>query len=288
MGLDINGTRALLFARKQGVDFSRTAMIGRQNLHLNVATLTRNLQDFGFAASSKESARLLSAEKGFAEPFLRLLGAADIVSFDASDFEGATHIHDFNLPLDKKFFRQFTVVLDGGSLEHIFNFPQAISNCMEMLDIGGHFLGITPTNNFLGHGFYQFSPELFFRIFSPPNGFALRHILAFESPSTTWYEVVDPDALGQRVSLINRRETYLLVIAQKTAEAPIFAGGVQQSFYSAQWQVGRPVGYSPTRSVAGWRSYVPAPLVLSVQALRRWLPPRSGFDKKYFRKVTIP
>ncbi len=288
MGLDINGTRALLHARKQGVDFSRTAMIGRQGLHLNVASLTRNLKDFGFAASASESARLLSAEKGYAEPFLRLLGGDHIVSFDISDFEGATHTHDFNLPLDKKFSRQFTVVLDSGSLEHIFNFPQAIANCMEMVDIGGHFIAITPTNNFLGHGFYQFSPELFFRIFSPPNGFALRRMLAFESKGATWYEVVDPDALGQRVSLINRRETYLLVIAQKTAELPVFSAGVQQSFYSAQWQLGRPVGHWLTRSIAGWRSRVPAPLVLSVQAIRRWLPSRSGFDKRYFRKVSIP
>ena len=159
---------------------------------------------------------------------------------------------------------------------------------MEMVDVGGHFVGITPTNNFLGHGFYQFSPELFFRVFSPGNGFALRQILAFESLRTTWYEVVDPDALGQRVSLVNRHETYLLIIAQKTAEMPLFADGVQQSFYSAQWQLGRPVGHWLTRSIGGWRSFVPGPLVLAVQAVRRRLPPRRGFDKKYFRKVSIP
>jgi hypothetical protein len=288
MGLDADGTRALLYARKQGVDFSRTAMLGRQGLHLNVPTLTRNLKDFGLEASAKESVRMLSAEKGYAEPFLRLLGASEIVSFDVSGFEGATYIHDFNLPLDKKFSRRFSVVLDSGSLEHIFNFPQAIANCMEMVDVGGHFVGITPTNNFLGHGFYQFSPELFFRVFSPSNGFALRQILAFESLGTTWYEVVDPDALGQRVSLSNRHETYLLVIALKTAERPLFAEGVQQSFYSAQWQLGRPVGHWLTRSIAGWRSLVPGPLVLAVQAVRRRLPPRRGFDKKYFRKVSIP
>jgi hypothetical protein len=288
MGLDADGTRALLYARKQGVDFSRTAMLGRQGLHLNVPTLTRNLRDFGLQASAKESVRMLSAEKGYAEPFLRLLGASEIVSFDVSGFEGATYIHDFNLPLDKKFSRRFSVVLDSGSLEHIFNFPQAIANCMEMVHVGGHFVGITPTNNFLGHGFYQFSPELFFRVFSPSNGFALRQILAFESLGTTWYEVVDPDALGQRVSLINRHETYLLIIAQKTAERPLFADGVQQSFYSAQWQLGRPVGHWLTRSIAGWRSLVPGPLVVAVQAVRRRLPPRRGFDKKYFRKVSVP
>ena len=287
MGLDVNGTRFLLHARKQGIDFLRTAMIGRQSLHLKVAALTRNLRDFGFEIPAEESVRIMSAEKGYAEPFLRLLGAREIVSFDASDYEGATCIHDFNLPLDKKFFRRFSVVLDGGTLEHIFNFPQAISNCMEMVDLGGHFLGITPTNNFVGHGFYQFSPELFFRIFSPCNGFALRKMLAFESPGTNWYEVVDPAAVGQRVTLINRRETYLLVIAQKTATVPIFASAIQQSDYRARWQLEQ-LGPSPTRSVAGWRSLVPAPLKWPVRATRDRIHARFGFDKRYFRRVRVP
>ena len=288
MGLDVNGTRALLHARKQGVDFSRTAMIGRQGLHLNVAALARNLRDFGFEAAAKHAARLLSADRGYAEPFLRLLGATEIVSFDASDFEGASYIHDFNLPIDKKFSNGFTVVLDCGSLEHIFNFPQGISNCMEMVKVGGSFVGITPANNFLGHGFYQFSPEVFFRVFSPGNGFVLRQMLAFESMSSKWYEVIDPETIGERVTLINRRETYLLVIAQKMAAVPIFANGVQQSDYSAQWRAGQNTGHSPPRSVAGWRSLVPAPLVLAVQALRRWFPPSGGFRKRYFRRVRIP
>jgi hypothetical protein len=288
MGLDVNGTRFLLYARNQGIDFSSTAMIGRQRLHLNAATLTTNLRDFGFEVPAEESVRMMSVEKGYAEPFLRQLGAGEIVSFDASDYEGATCIHDFNLPLDKKFFRRFSVVLDSGTLEHIFNFPQAISNCMEMVDLGGHFLGITPTNNFVGHGFYQFSPELFFRIFSPCNGFTLRKILAFESPSTNWYEVADPEAVKQRVSLINRRETYLLVIAQKTATVPIFASPIQQSDYSAQWQLEQPVHHSPIRSVAGWRSLVPTPCKWPVRAARGWIRAHVGFHKRYFRKVRVP
>jgi hypothetical protein len=286
MGLDVRGTRALLYARKLGVDFSRTAMLGRQGLHLNAATLRRNLRDFGCEISAKESARLL--ETGYAEPYLQSLGATEIVSFDASDYEGATCVHDFNLPLDKKFSLRFSAVLDGGSLEHIFNFPQAISNCMEMVGVGGHFLGITPSNNFFGHGFYQFSPELYFRIFSPRNGFVLRQMLAFESPGTTWYEVLDPDALGHRVTLINRRETYLLVIAQKTAAMPVFTEGVQQSDYTAQWQLQRTLPQTPRRFLARWRRHVPAPIVFLIQAIRRWFHPRSGFDKRYFRKVSIP
>ena len=287
MGLDIKGTRGLLYANQNGANFSRTAMIGRQELHLNVAALARNLRDFGFSAAAKDAARLLSEERGYAEPFLRVLGASEIVSFDASDFEGASCIHDFNLPIDKTFSASFTVVLECGSLEHIFNFPQAISNCMEMVQVGGTFIGITPANNFLGHGFYQFSPEVFFRIFSPDNGFELSRILAFESGRDEWYEVMDPRVIGERVTLINRRETYLLVIAKRTALVPIFANSFQQSDYSAQWRNGQ-ARRTPPRSATGWRSHVPARIVLSLQALHRWFPPRGGFNTRYFKKVRIP
>ncbi len=35
MGLDINGTRFMLYAKTLGVDYSRSAMVGRQGLHLS-------------------------------------------------------------------------------------------------------------------------------------------------------------------------------------------------------------------------------------------------------------
>ncbi len=293
MGLDVNGTRFLLYARTQGVDFSRTAMIGRQRLNLTTAALRRNLKNFCVPISAMEAERLMDSENGYAEPFLRLLGAAEIASFDASDYENATCIHDFNLALDKQFFGRFTVVLDGGTLEHIFNFPQAISNCMEMLEPGGYFLGITPANNFVGHGFYQFSPELYFRLFSPSNGFTLRQMLAFESPTTNWYEVADPETVRERVTLINRRETYLLVIAQKTGTATIFASPIQQSDYSALWKFSKSGDAAPTRTVAAWRRLVPAPLKWPVRTARGWLSahrsrPCFGFDSRHFRRLRVP
>jgi len=171
MALDADGSRFLLYAKSQGVDFSRTAMIGRQRLWIDPQVrenlrdvLARNLADFGYG--NVDLGRLLAEADGYAEPFLRLLGCTDASSFDASSYERATHIHDFNLPIDPQFKGRFTAVIDAGTLEHIFNFPVAIRNCMEMLTVGGHFLGITPANNACGHGFYQFSPDLYFRVFS--------------------------------------------------------------------------------------------------------------------------
>lgn len=69
-----------------------------------------------------------------------------------------------NREIPGDFIEKYSMVLDGGSLEHVFNFPVAVRNCMQMLQVGGHYLAITPANNFMGHGFYQFSPELYFSI----------------------------------------------------------------------------------------------------------------------------
>jgi SAM-dependent methyltransferase len=237
MGLDYNGTQFLMHARKVGVSFEETAMIGRQMMNLDAQTLEKSLRHFDYQKSKSEIERLLTAGGGYSEPFLQMLGARSIVSFDASAYERATQVHDFNLPIRDEFKNRFSVVLDGGTLEHVFNFPTAIKNCMEMLREGGHFLSIAPSNNYFGHGFYQFSPELFFRIFTEANGFEMKQMLLTEDfAGSNWYEVKDPDAVRSRVTLINKQPTLLMVIAKKTKTVPIFQQTPQQSDYFTMWQ----------------------------------------------------
>lgn len=211
-------------------------MIGRQMLlNLDAEKLQKNLKQFGLETEAPE--KILTDADGYAEPFLRILGACEIASFDASDYEKATCVHDFNRPIPDGFKDKFSVVLDGGTLEHIFNFPTAIKNCMEMVREGGHYLSITPTNNFLGHGFYQFSPELFFRVLSPANGFETEQIFIHEEfPESEWYAVTDPQTVRERVILINRYPSYLFIIAKKIHTVEIFKTAPQQSDYSAMWQ----------------------------------------------------
>jgi hypothetical protein len=49
MGLSVNGTQFILYAKTQGVDYTRTAMIGRQGLHLTASELRANLMRLGFS-----------------------------------------------------------------------------------------------------------------------------------------------------------------------------------------------------------------------------------------------
>jgi hypothetical protein len=230
----------LLFARDAGVRFARTATIGRQQLLVDARRLRRLLADFGVNRTREEVEALTAEASGFAEPFLRLLGAAEVRSFDASDYESATDIVDLNDPILERYKGRFTAVIDGGALEHVFNFPVAIRSSMEMVEAGGHMLAITPANNFSGHGFYQFSPELFFRIFSEPNGFRLERMMIFEDrPGADWFDVIDPVAAGERVMFVNATPTYLLVIARRVAVVPVLAAPPQQSDYVVAWRARR-------------------------------------------------
>ena len=155
---------------------------------------------------------------------------------DVSNYESATHIQDMNLPIPDDLRERFSVVHDGGTLEHVFNIPQALKNCMEMVRVGGCFLQVNVANNFMGHGFWQFSPEMIYRVFCPDNGYRVEVVLLHEVvPGGASYIVRDPDQIHRRVELCNRRPTYILTVAKRIAAAKIFASLPQQSDYVVVW-----------------------------------------------------
>src|SRR5204863_4169092 len=107
---------------------------------------------------------------------------------------------------------------------------------MEMVSLGGHLLIVTPANNYFGHGFYQFSPELFYRVLSEQNGFEVVRMTCFGSdPESPWYEVKDPRVVRKRVTLFNSVPTSLAICARRTRLTSIFSEPPQQSDYSAEW-----------------------------------------------------
>ena len=236
MGLDAKATQFLLAARGLGASFDRVATIGRQRLYITPAWLRWRLRAIGIALDSTAAAKLFEEADGFAEPLLRVLGAREIVSLDASAYEGASRVADMNTKIAPDLENAFTTVLDSGSLEHVFDFRTAIANCMRMVASDGHLLIVTPANNMAGHGFYQFSPELFYRVLSESNGFSIERILATELSSRRWYEVADPAVLGTRVQFRTFRPTYICVIARRVALRPVLANPPQQSDYVTQWQ----------------------------------------------------
>jgi SAM-dependent methyltransferase len=254
MGISLASAEFLVQCRREGVSFGATLTLGRQHLFASPFQLEALLRSHGCWPDDLQRQDFLdrlTANPYYADSFLRALGAERLSSLDASTYEGADIVHDLGLPIPNHLQRSFDVVIDGGLLEHVFNFPAALKNAMELVRVGGHLILMTPANNYFGHGFYQFSPELFFRALSPENGFRVERMLALENDlhfatvlgvpyvnelKGRWYEVTDPASLGTRVTLTNNRPLLLFIRARCVACRPVFAQYPQQSDYVATWE----------------------------------------------------
>jgi SAM-dependent methyltransferase len=240
MGVTILNALALLEARAEGASFERTLTLGRLAGFLSPKDLARIAR-----ALPPESAFAQAVARGesptFMDDLFRAMGAREVEALDVSTFEGATIVHDLNQPLPQALHGCFDAVVDGGTLEHVFNVPVAMKNAMDAVAPGGRFYGSLPANNYCGHGFYQFSAEFFYRVFSPQNGFTLEKLLVgrawahgrwLDGPA---FDVTDPNVMRERVNIGGEGGLLFLVQARKDAAAPVFANWPQQSDYSAQW-----------------------------------------------------
>jgi SAM-dependent methyltransferase len=228
-------------AKRSGVSFRSLVTLGRQHLYLGRRRLDAIARETGIDLTRARATRDV-----YADNFLRLfLGVEELRAIDNSNFDGAQILHDMNTPLPGSMEETVDAVLEGGTLEHIFNFPIAIASCMRILRVGGTlFLGV-PANNQLGHGFYQFSPELFYRSLSAHTGFEVVRLLALEMKAFGGefgahghlYSVKDPQTVGGRVTLANSRPVFLMIQARKTRHlADPFARPPQQGDYVRAWK----------------------------------------------------
>jgi SAM-dependent methyltransferase len=206
MAITNSDTRFLFYAKKSGCDFTNTLMLGRLRLVATHDYIKHCIAQYGNNAKKFEE---VVFKDDYSEPLFEILGAEKVDSMDYSNYENATVIHDMNLPFPAELKDKFSAIVDGGTLEHIFNFPAAIKSCMTALKTGGHFIGITPANNLMGHGFYQFSPELFYRVFSEVNGFSVKKMFVTSEDNmgahSKWFEVADPAKVGDRITLVNAK-----------------------------------------------------------------------------------
>ncbi len=93
--------------------------------------------------------------------FFKNLGVTKCFTLDNSNYEGAEIIQDLNKEISKDYKEKFDYIYDGGSLEHIFNVPQALKNFHNLLKPNGIIMHLLPCNNYVDHGFYSFNPTLF-------------------------------------------------------------------------------------------------------------------------------
>jgi SAM-dependent methyltransferase len=279
MGLTYAEARELLKAvRRDGAAAGRVATVGRQSLYLHPQEAQRLAGEFALDARAPWLSQPFGAN---ADGFFRDGLGTDVLDvLDVSDYEGATLLHDLNEPLPEALAARYDLVVDGGSLEHVFRVTTALESLMRIVRPGGRLLLSLPANNLCGHGFYQFSPELMFRVFSAPHGFALHRVALVEAaypsvelqPLRRVYDVTDPDAAGERVTLMARRAAMLLVHAEKVehVDAPL-ARAPAQSDYAARWAAGRAHAAAPPASARRLLARLPLGARMRLRGIRQRL-----------------
>lgn len=276
MGISLQPLRLLLQARLAGVDFSTMATLGRHQLNLTTEQLAKTFTESGTSLEESVINSILASSNGFSEPLFKQLGALEITSFDASPYEGASVVHDFNKLLPAQYHNRYSLVIDSGSLEHVFDFPNAIGNLMQAVQVGGHLLICTPANNYCGHGFYQFSPELFYRILSEQSGFTVEGLYLTYGTRATWHQVADPAVLGGRIFCNSRDATLMCILARRTeAVDPFKIPPPQQSDYASTWSRGPAPQDREIKPPGAVRRLVkliiPHRLLALRRTLRKWL-----------------
>ena len=271
MGIDRSALRFLLSARERGVSFERTLTFGHQDLNVRPADVTSEFQEAGLAPEPVSDSRSL----------FERLGAREVDVLDVSDYEGPVIRHDLNDPVADDLKGRFSAVFDGGTLEHVFNVGCGLKNAMELVSEGGHLITFSPANNFLGHGFYQFSPELYFRALSPENGFEVERVVLVEWDGG-WYEAVDPASVRSRVEVSNDRHVFVLTQSRRVRLTPVFAEWPQQSDYTVRWAEGaggRPEGRGAVEHAVRQRLKAVGPLWAVLRKLR-WAAREVGAERR--------
>lgn len=273
-------------AHAGGASFEKTLTLGRQHYFVSRTETRRLLREFG-RDDDLSQAGFPDEYPHYAEPFWNLLGVSHIDSMDASGFEGATIVHDLNTPLSSEYSGKYDAVCDVGTLEHVFNVPVAFGNCMRAVRKGGRFYAFTPANNYFGHGFYQFSAEFFFSVFSEVNGYRVDRVVACEyGMRRRWFSVSNPAEIQSRVALINRHPVLLFIEATRIDEIEPFSSTPQQSDYMEMWGSGNMDGAGPrvTGSIAGVKRFLLDKMPLFARSLEAvktsWFDSRFSFGNR--------
>lgn len=217
----------------------KTLVLGRQEIRL--AKYEKNLIKNILSSTGYSNSKILEAlNEKYADKLFNCLGSSELTYMDYSDFEGADLIHDLNFPIPEKYANSFDTVIDGGTIDHVFNIPVCLFNLYKLLVPGGTLISMSPANNYAGHGFYQFSPELFYRFisayeFTDP----IAQLYIFTKKQLEIVKAKDPSGIRTELGWIgNTRQVLLMVKFYKSnsinnlIKSPLI---LYQSDYVSAW-----------------------------------------------------
>jgi hypothetical protein len=218
MGIDPHLYRLLLWQAAKS-PLGDVLTVGRLNLDIPQNVLDKDLPELNVCGP-------------FAESLLTALGANSVTSMDASAYESPSFIADLNKPIQHG--SRYHAIIDGGSLEHVFDIAQAFRNLTNLCDIGGRIFHALPVNNLNGHGFWQFCSDLLYSIYSDRNGFSDTKVFYASTLQKQMWYLAPPPIHGSRVQIVSIEPIILLCVTTKKFDAE-FINPIQP-FYLGAWE----------------------------------------------------
>lgn len=120
---------------------------------------------------------------------------------DVSDYQDSEVICNLNYPIPENLKAQYDVIIDAGTLEHVSNMSSGLLNFFNLLKLDGILYFGNPCNNWIDHGFFQFSPTFFKDLCIDNNDLEL--IELFISDNKNYFDITKTDINGYFMSVIS-------------------------------------------------------------------------------------
>jgi hypothetical protein len=163
MGISRGGIKLLMREGKRERYFGRVLTAGRQDVFATADNLERWALEMDYVLTPGWKARVYDKEetkgkrKNIADVALfPALGFDEVESMDYSNYEGCSIVHDLNKDVPTQYHDRYDLIYDGGTSEHIFDFPKVLENYNKMLKRGGRIMHVAPSSNHVDHGFDMF------------------------------------------------------------------------------------------------------------------------------------
>lgn len=91
--------------------------------------------------------------------YFQLNGFEEVDTLDLFDAEADLRF-DLNSPAPESHVCKYDVVMDIGTMEHVFDIKQVLDTSFSMVKVGGYYVLHTVANGLMTHGYYAIHPEV--------------------------------------------------------------------------------------------------------------------------------
>ncbi len=248
MGIARGSVKLLIQEAKRRPFQGRVLTLGKQDVWIDQSELEKIGKQLQFELVScpgidPRAQKPDLRKQGFISDIYLLsrLGFSDVRSLDFSNYENADYVFDLNQPNPlPELINGFDFILDGGTFEHVFHLPNAFQAVFQMLRLNGRIFHVSPSSNHIDHGFYMFSPTLFWDYYHA-NKYDLNEFLILRH---NWAQTYPIQAYKYQSGCLNTvsyggldRAMYAIhCVATKTTQSTADAIPQQFSYQEKAWK----------------------------------------------------